>query len=88
MRAALQMMEQRIEHAPHPTASDIRKRINAAARHLETAFALWRQHAEEKAAGLKDTWRETRRRSRQHVRQSRRHWKYALRMLQRVPEAA
>ncbi|HKO54354.1 MAG TPA: fatty acid desaturase [Thermoanaerobaculia bacterium] len=88
MRAALQVIETKIGHAPHTIASDVRKRINAAARHLETAFALWRQHAEEKAAGLKNSWRETRRRSRRHVRQSRRHWKDALRMLQRMPEAA
>jgi stearoyl-CoA desaturase (delta-9 desaturase) len=88
MRAALQLIETRIERAPHSIAADARKRINAAARHLETAFALWRQHAEEKAAGLKKSWRETRRRSRRHVRQSRRQWKGALRMLQRMPEAA
>src|SRR5256714_8894839 len=42
---------------------DFRTRVNAAVEHLEEAFALWRQHIEERAQGLKGAWK-TRRRSR------------------------
>lgn len=87
LRAAVLAVEERIKRAPHPIAEDVRRRLNDAVEHLEKAFALWRQHAEERAAELKQ-WRVTRRQSRRHVKQSRREWKTALRMLARVPVAA
>jgi stearoyl-CoA desaturase (Delta-9 desaturase) len=87
LHAALLPLQERIEKAPHAIADDVRRRINEAATHLETAFALWRQHAEERAAEL-EQWRATRRQARRHVKQSRREWKTALRMLARVPAPA
>jgi stearoyl-CoA desaturase (Delta-9 desaturase) len=87
LSAALLQMEKQIETAPHAIAVDVRRRINEAAAHLEQAFALWRQHAEERAAEL-EQWRATRRLARIHVRQSRREWKTALRILAREPAAA
>ncbi|MBK5258990.1 MAG: hypothetical protein JJE51_05305, partial [Thermoanaerobaculia bacterium] len=61
---------------------------NKSLAHLETAINLWRQHMEERAAGVSNSWRKTRKRSQLYVRQSRRHWKNAMRMLEQVPETA
>ena len=88
MQAALRVVEQKIDKAPHHLAEDFRARVNAAMEHLERAFALWRQHAEERAQGVGAMWRETRRQARREVRQSRRQWKLAIRMAGRLPEAA
>jgi stearoyl-CoA desaturase (delta-9 desaturase) len=88
LSAEVRLIETKID-AVHPhNAEQIRARINKAAEHLEVALALWRQHAEERAAGVSKKWRETRRRSLRYVRQSRKQWKGALRMLARVPNAA
>jgi len=87
MRAALLHVQQRVESVPAVVAADFRSRVNTAVEHLEEAFKLWRQHAEERANGLKGAWK-TRRRSRSLVRASRRQWKGAVRMLGRVPAAA
>ncbi len=87
LSAALLLMEKQIASAPHQIADDVRRRFNEAAAYLEQAFALWRQHIEERASELKQ-WRTTRRQSRSYVRRSRREWKLALRMLARVPAAA
>jgi stearoyl-CoA desaturase (delta-9 desaturase) len=88
MRAALLLVEDRVEKAPHPVAEDFRARVTAAAQHLEQAYALWRQHVDERAHGVADQWRETRRRARRAVRDSRREWKRALRVISRVPATA
>ena len=88
IRAAIRLVEPKIASIHPKRAEDIRRRINKAVAHLETAIALWRQHIDEKAAGVSKSWRETRRRSRKYVRQSRRQWKNALRILSRVPDAA
>ncbi len=85
MRAAIRDVESRIAAAPAGVSTDIRQRINHAIEHLETALALWRQHMEERAEGVSKRWRETRRRSRSHVRQSRRQWKGAIRLLAEAP---
>src|SRR5213075_652849 len=87
MSAALRVVEEQIAAAPATHGEEIRQKIADALKHLETAFALWRQHAEERAQGLSKTWRETRRHARQKVRESRREWKSAVRMLARIPEA-
>jgi stearoyl-CoA desaturase (delta-9 desaturase) len=88
MSAALRVVEEQIAAAPATHGEEIRQKIADALKHLETAFALWRQHAEERAQGLSKTWRETRRHARQKVRESRREWKSAVRMLARIPEVA
>ena len=77
LRAELRLVEQRLASAPE----DVRHRIKKALDHLETAVALWRQHMEERAQGVSKRWRETRRLSQRHVKQSRRHWKGAIRLL-------
>jgi stearoyl-CoA desaturase (Delta-9 desaturase) len=88
MRAALLLVEQRVEAAPKHLADDFRARVTAAAHHLEQAFALWRQHVDERAEGVAHRWRETRRRARDEVRRSRREWKGALRLIARTPATA
>ncbi|HEX9160980.1 MAG TPA: fatty acid desaturase [Thermoanaerobaculia bacterium] len=88
LRAALRVVEPRIEGVRGRIAEEVRARIAAATGHLEIAVALWRQHAEERAAGVSKRWRETRRRARQSVRESRQQWKYAVRMLAQLPQAA
>jgi hypothetical protein len=80
MQAALRLVAQRVGSVPAVVADDFRTRVNAAVAHLEEAFTLWRQHMEERAAGIRGAWK-TRRRSRSLVRQSRRQWKGAVRML-------
>jgi stearoyl-CoA desaturase (delta-9 desaturase) len=87
MRAALHLVEQRVENAPKHLADDFRARVTAAAQHLEEAFALWRQHVDERTQAV-NRWRETRRLARLHVRRSRREWKSALRLIARNPAVA
>jgi stearoyl-CoA desaturase (delta-9 desaturase) len=88
MQAALKTVKTQIESTPGSMGDEIRRRAHVAMEHLETALKLWRQHVEEKAEGVSKSWRETRRRSRLHVQQSRRQWKWVVRTLRRVPEAA
>jgi stearoyl-CoA desaturase (delta-9 desaturase) len=88
MRAALALVEQNVESAPAPVAEDFRRRVNAALEHLEAAYALWRQHLDERATGVVSSWRATRRQARQQVRESRREWKRAVRLIARTPAAA
>jgi stearoyl-CoA desaturase (delta-9 desaturase) len=80
LRAAMRLVEPRLAAAPEKIGDDVRRRINKAVEHLEKAVDLWRQHVEERA-GAATHWRETRRRSRRHVKQSRIHWKGAIRLL-------
>jgi stearoyl-CoA desaturase (Delta-9 desaturase) len=88
LRAALRLVEPRIASADSPMAAEIRRRIDKAVEHIERAVALWRQHAEERATGVSHSWKTTRRRARRYVRQSRRQWKGAMRLLGQLPQAA
>ena len=88
MRAALLEVESRLAAATGSAAEEVRRRVHAAGEHLDHAVALWRQHMEEKAEGLSQSWRETRRRARHEVKRSRREWQSAVRMLMRMPQTA
>ncbi|HET7710840.1 MAG TPA: hypothetical protein VFL80_02825, partial [Thermoanaerobaculia bacterium] len=88
MRAALDEVEPRLVSASGRAADEIRAKVNAALENLEKAFHHWREHVEARAAGVKSRWRAARKQSRQHVLRSRREWKSAVRMLQRLPDAA
>jgi len=88
MQAALRTVKTQIETTSGSLGDEVRRRAHVAMEHLETALKLWRQHAEEKAEGLSKAWRETRRASRLHVKQSRRQWKWVVRTLRSMPEAA
>jgi stearoyl-CoA desaturase (delta-9 desaturase) len=87
MQAALRVVKSQIESTPGSLGDEIRRRAHVAMEHLDTALKLWRQYAEEKAAGVSKSWRETRRASRQHVQQSRRQWKWVVRTLRSMPQA-
>lgn len=88
MQAAMKLVKSQIESTEGTIGDEIRRRAHVAMEHLETALKLWRQHIEEKAEGVSKSWRQTRRQSRQHVQQSRRQWKWVVRTLRRVPQAA
>ena len=72
---------------PHLTAAeegaaDKAMRLWAEARsHLDAAFALWRQHAEERARNASKAWRNTRRKARKHVQEARWRRRYARSIL-------
>ena len=82
LEAALRVVEPKMHAVATPLRDELRRRLHTASEHLETALKLWRQHLEEKAAGLSSRWRSTRRHSRRHVKQSRRHWKLVVRTLE------
>ena len=81
MQAELALVERRLEHAEPTLAVQIQSHIDSARTHLGEALTLWRQHAKERSEGLSTAWRETRRRAQGHVRESRRQWKSARRMI-------
>lgn len=80
MRAALRVVEAKVDTAQGSLADEARRRLRVAAEHLERAIALWRKAIEERAQG--SSWRRTQKMSTKHVRRSRRHWKRAVRILQ------
>jgi stearoyl-CoA desaturase (delta-9 desaturase) len=79
MRAELRIVEEKMAAASTSLVDEARRRLRAASLHLEKAVALWRRALEQRAQGM--SWRKTQRRSRLHVRRSRKHWKLAIRML-------
>jgi stearoyl-CoA desaturase (Delta-9 desaturase) len=81
LEAALRQVEPKMHTVTAALREELRRRLHAATEHMETALKLWRQHLEEKATGLSDQWRSTRRSSKRHVKQSRRHWKLVVRTL-------
>ena len=86
LRAAIRLVEPKIATSDHPVADEVRRRIAKAAEHLERAVALWRQHVDEKSSGVSKAWKNTRARSKRYVRQSRRQWKGAMRMLAQLQQ--
>jgi stearoyl-CoA desaturase (delta-9 desaturase) len=84
MSAAIKLVEPRLAASKDKLADEVRRRLNEAVEHLEAAFALWRQHVQERAEGVTKRWKATRRQSHRHVRQSRRQWKSAIRMAAQI----
>lgn len=85
LQAELAAMEDRLTVAEPGLAQQVQTHIEAARMHLTEALTLWRQYAKERSEGLSSAWRDTRRQAREHVRQSRRQWKNASRMLRQAP---
>ncbi|HEX8154396.1 MAG TPA: fatty acid desaturase, partial [Thermoanaerobaculia bacterium] len=79
MSAEIRLHETKIAAAQGSLADDARRRLAKAGAHLERAYALWRQYVEERSQGM--SWRNTRKRARRYVKQSRRQWKVAMRMI-------
>jgi stearoyl-CoA desaturase (delta-9 desaturase) len=88
MEAALRVIETRVETAPETHVQEFRRRVAAAFADLEMAFQHWREHLEHRARGKRKPARVARRASRQAVKQSRRSWKSALRLVEQLPLAA
>jgi stearoyl-CoA desaturase (delta-9 desaturase) len=79
MSAEVRLIEQKIDAVHESLAAEVKRRLREAAEHLDEAFKLWRQALEERAKG--SSWRLTRKLSRLRVKDSRRQWKSAVRML-------
>lgn len=77
MHAALLAIAPRLAVVHEDTAAHIHRLIADARTHLDTALALWRQHADERARNASSAWRRTRQTARQHVREARRRWREA-----------
>jgi len=88
LQAALLTIETRIASASPTLKEEVQRRIASARESLEHSFALWRQHTEERAAGLSDRWRQTRRSAKLRLKQARREWRGAIRMLPQAPDLA
>ena len=88
MMAAVKRVEARIDGAPASSGDEIRQRIAAARESLEHSFALWRQHADERREGLSTAWKATRKRSKMQLKEARRTWRQAMRMVSKLPETA
>jgi hypothetical protein len=88
MIAAVKRVEARIDEAPTIYGEEIRQRIATAREALEHSFALWRQHAEERREGLSSAWKATRKRSKLRLKEARRTWRQAMRMVSKLPEVA
>jgi len=87
MQAELHLLEPRLDGAGDNVAEEVRRRIALAKTHLQSSLALWRQYFDERA-GRSSTWRTTRHKAKRQVREARRQWKYARRILARYPESA
>lgn len=88
LETAMREVAPHLESAPETLAEEIRRRMATARAQLEHAFALWRQHTQERAEGISKAWKATRRNSRRHLRQARQEWRSAMRMLARLPKTA
>jgi stearoyl-CoA desaturase (delta-9 desaturase) len=82
---ALAQLDERLEQAPRGLADEARERVQAARQALERAIELRTHEMQARAAGLREKVRETRRQMDAELREARRHWQEAIRMLQRVP---
>lgn len=87
LKEGLKQVEVRLGQVPHAHGAEIRERIHAAMEKLEQAVALWRQQAAERAQDARSAWKAKRKTSLRMARDARRDWRWAKRMLARVPLA-
>jgi stearoyl-CoA desaturase (Delta-9 desaturase) len=80
MSAELRLLDQKMSAATGTLADEVKRRLHVAGEHLEEAYRLWRQALDERAK-KGAAWRAMRKESRRRVRDSRRQWKSAVRML-------
>ena len=78
MQAEIRQIEPKLAAAHSDIADRVRHLIADATAHLDSSFALWRQHAEERSRSASRAWRTTRRKARAHVREARRRWSDAI----------
>jgi stearoyl-CoA desaturase (delta-9 desaturase) len=85
---ALSQLHERLESAPRPLAEQAQGRLQAAREALERAIELRTREMQANGAGPRDRVREARKAAELELRDARRHWQEAIRMLQSVPVAA
>ena len=88
MQASLHVLEGRLATLSHQISEEIERRVDAAREAMDDAALLWRRHLTERASGIGRTWRETRHQSKIRLREARREWKAAMRLLAQFPEMA
>ena len=67
---------------------EIHRRLTAAREALDKAIEIWRLQRDEKVANLGRARREWRKKAKMQVKLARREWRAAVRLLERLPEAA
>ena len=85
---ALSQLQERLDAAPRGLAEDAGARLQAARAALERAIELRKQQMQAKADGLRHKVRDAQRQADLELREARRHWQEAIRMLQSVPVPA
>ena len=77
MQAEIRRIESRLAGTEGEIADRVRRLIDEARMHLDTALALWRQHTGDP---LREAipWRRTRRIASKHIREARRRWRHAI----------
>ncbi len=88
MEAAMRRLGSRLELVTATRADEIQARLAAARAAFERAVDLWKQQAEERAAGLSRAWKEKRREAHRYLREARREWREAFSMLSAIPQPA
>lgn len=83
LQAAIKGVESKIEHSGD-LGVEIRTRLAVARESLEHSWSLWRQHAEERAMGASKAWKAKRRESKLRLKEARREWRQAMRMIRQV----
>ena len=88
MHSAIHDAEHRLATLEGESAARVHSLIEDARAHLDTSRALWRQHLEETADSASRAWRDTRDKALHHMRESRRCWKSARRMIKQSTASA
>ena len=88
MDAAIRLLGEKIEASRLTTyGEEIARRLATARESLERALELWRRQRDAKLVSLRRA-RVFRRNAKKHVRLARREWRTAIKLLERLPEAA
>jgi stearoyl-CoA desaturase (delta-9 desaturase) len=88
LSAAYVQIESRLQAATGSVADEIRERVNRARESAHHAYELWKQHAEERRRGMSSAWKSTRREALARLKEARREWRGAVRLLSALPKAA
>jgi stearoyl-CoA desaturase (Delta-9 desaturase) len=88
MDAAIRLLSEKIEMSRLTAyGEEIARRLATARESLEQAIELWRKQRDERLVSLRRA-RIFRRSAKKHVRLARREWRTAIKLLERLPEAA
>lgn len=87
LAAAVRRVEHKLAGIPPGLGEEALRRFARARETVEHAFALWREHAEQRAQGTTPAERQVRRRVRRTLREARREWRLGMRILASPPLA-